>query len=183
MRQVFLFSGIAAVLLSCNSSDTKTADDTKMGETKVAAMSTNDLAYPLNDWGDWQPGSADNLKLGLQSLKDFETGNVDACMANFADSIELKFDGMEGKFSKDSVTKMFKTERNSMKAYEIKMDDYESVKSKDGKQEYVSMWYKQKFQDQKGNWDSVICMDDMKFEKGKILSIDEKTRRFPKKKM
>jgi hypothetical protein len=57
------------------------------------------------------------------------------------------------------------------------------VKSKDGTQEYVSMWYKQKWQDQKGNWDSVVCMDDMKFVNGKIASIDEKRRKFSKNKM
>jgi len=183
MKHAFLFLNIAAVLLACNSSDTKTADDSKMGDAKVAAMSTNDLAYPLKDWDDWQPGSMDNLKLGLQTLKDFEMGNVDACMNSFADSIELSFDGMAGKFSKDSVTKMFKAERAKMKTFEINMEDYETVKSKDGKKEYVSMWYKQKFQDQKGNRDSVYCMDDLKFENGKIVTLDEKIRRFPKAKM
>ena len=152
-----------------------------MGETKVAAMSTNDLAYPLKDWGDWQPGSMDNLKTGLQSLKDFESGNVDACMKGFGDSIELRFDGMIGKYSKDSVTNMFKKERGSMKAFEINMEDYETVKSKDGKEEWVSMWYKQKFQDQKGAWDSIYCMDDMKFTNGKVVLLDEKIRKFPKK--
>jgi len=183
MKHASLFVGFAAVFLSCNSSDTKTVDETKMGETKVAAVSTNDLAYPLKDWGDWQPGTRDNLKMALQTLKDFETGNIDACMNAFADSIELRFDDMEGKYSKDSVTKMFKADRNSLKAMEINMDDYESVKSKDGKQEYVSMWYKQKWQDQKGTWDSVFCMDDLKIINGKIASIDEKRRKSPKKKM
>ena len=183
MRQAFPFLCVAAFLFACNSSDTKTADESKMSETKVAAMSTNDLAYPVKDWGDWQPGSMDNLKMALQALKDFETGNVDACMNAFADSIQLRFPEMEGKFSKDSVTKMFKADRSSLKAMQIDMEDYETVKSKDGKQEYVSAWYKQKWQDQKGVWDSVVCMDDLKIENGKIASIDEKQRKFPKKKM
>jgi hypothetical protein len=104
-------------------------------------------------------------------------------MTGFADSIELRFDNMTGKFSKDSVTRMFKADRGSLKAMQIDMDDYESVKSKDGKQEYVSLWYKQKSQDEKGNLDSVFCMDDIKMVNGKIASIDEKRRLFPKKKM
>jgi hypothetical protein len=183
MKHAFLFSGLAAVLLSCNSSDTKTAEEPKMADTKVAAMSTSDLAYPLKDWKDWQPGSTDNLKVALQSLKDFEAGKVDASLAAFGDSVELKFDNMEGTYSRDSVAKMFTSTRNSMKAMEIKMDDYETVKAKDGSEEYVSMWYKQKWQDQKGTWDSIVCMDDMKFANGKIVSLDEKTRKFPKKKM
>ena len=183
MKRVLLLLCIAAILFACNSSDNKTADETKMGDTKVAAMSTNDLAYLVKDWGDWQPGSMDNLKMVLQSLKEYEKGNVDACMNSFADSIKLSFDDLNGKFSKDSVTRMFTRGRSSMKAYEVRMDDYETVKSKDGKQEYVSMWYSEKWQDQKGNWDSVICMDDLKIENGKIASIDQKTRHFPKKKM
>jgi hypothetical protein len=183
MRQAFLLLCSAAFLFACNNSDTKTADETKVADTKVAAMSTSDLAYPKEDWGDWQPGSVDNLKMVLQSLKDFETGNIDASLNVFADSIELKFDEMEGKFSKDSVAKMFKAHRGSWKSVQIDMDDYETVKSRDGKKEYVSMWYKQKWQDQKGTWDSLVCMDDLKIEQGKIVSIDEKTRKPAKKKM
>jgi hypothetical protein len=182
MKQAFPFLLVAAVLFACNSTDTKTSDS-KMGETKVAAMSTNDLAYPVKDWGDWQPGSVENLKTALQALKDFESGNVDACISAFADSIKLSFDEMEGTFTKDSLLKMFSEDRKNLKAIKIDMDDYETVKSKDGKQEYVSMWYKQKWQDQKGNWDSVICMDDMKFVNGKIASLDEKRRKLAKKKM
>ena len=152
-----------------------------MGETKVAAMSTNDLAFPLKDWGDWQPGSMDNLKVGLQSLKYFQMGNVDACMNAFGDSVELRFDGMIGKYSKDSATKIFKNMRATMKDIDINMDDYETVKSKDGKEEWVSMWYKQKTTDDKGKLDSIVCMDDMKFSNGKIVLLDEKLRRLPKK--
>lgn len=183
MKKGFLFVFTAVVLFACNSSDTKTADESKKEETKVAAMSTNDLAYPVKDWGEWQPGSMDNLKMVLQSLKDYETGNMDACMNAFADSIHLAFDAMEGNFSKDSVQKMFTTERNSLKAIKIDMEDYESVKSKDGTREYVSLWYSEKWQNQKGNWDSVFCMDDLRIKGGKIASIDQKLKHFPKKKM
>jgi hypothetical protein len=104
-------------------------------------------------------------------------------MNAFADSVELKFEDLNGKFTKDSVAKMFKAQRGSLKALKIDMDDYESVKSKDGKQEYVSMWYKEKWQDQKSNWDSCVQMDDLKIINGKIASIDQKSRHFPKKKM
>jgi hypothetical protein len=183
MKQTLLSLCIAVALFACNSSDKPTKTESKMSDPKVAAMSTNDLAYPVKDWGEWQPGSMDNLKMVLQSLKDYENGNVDACLASFADSIHLSFDGMTGTYSKDSVQKMFSTERKSIKAMKIDMDDYESVKSKDGKQEYVSLWYKQTWQDSKGNWDSVVCMDDLKIVNGKIASIDEKNRHFPKKKM
>lgn len=177
---VFLFT---AGLFACNSSDNKTANDSKTGETKVAAMSTTDLAYPIKDWGDWQPGSMDNLKTALKSLKDFENGNIEASLTAFADSVHLSFDGMEGTFSKDSLQKMFTAERKNIKSMKIDMDDYETVKSKDGSKEYVSFWYKQTWEDQSGKKDSIVCMDDLKMVNGKVASIDEKNRHFPKKKM
>jgi hypothetical protein len=183
MKQAFLFLLVGAVLFACNSSDNKTADESKMSGTKVASMSTNDLAYPVKDWGDWQPGSMDNLKMVLQSLKDYENGNIDACLNSFADSIHLSFENLQGNFTKDSVLKMFKAERSSIKEMKVDMDDYETVKSKDGKQEYVSLWYTEKWQDQKGVWDSAVQMDDLKVSNGKIASIDQKSRHFLKKKM
>jgi hypothetical protein len=183
MKHVFLLVCIAVVLFACNSSNNKTADETKTAETKVAAMSTNELAYPVKDWADWQPGSTDNLKMVLKSLKDYENGDVDACMNSFADSIHLSFEGLEGKFTRDSVLTMFKAQRGSIKAMKVNMDDYETVKSKDGTKEYVSMWYTEKWQDQKGVWDSAVQMDDLRIINGKIASIDQKSRHFTKKKM
>jgi hypothetical protein len=181
MKHAFLALFVATALFACNSSDNKT-EEAKPGDTKVASMTAMDMPYEVKEWGDWQPGDMEHAKVAMQSLKDFQEGNIEASLKNFADSIELRFDDLNGKFTKDSVLKMFTGHRKTIKAIDIQMDDFESVKSKDGKQEYVSLWYKQKWQDQKGNWDSVICMDDMKIVNGKIATLDEKTRRFPKKK-
>lgn len=182
MKRTILFL-FAAGLFACNNSESTASKETPTQETKVAAMSTNDFAYPVKDWADWQPGSIDNLKMVLQALKEFENGNMEAAVKDFADSVHLAFDQMEGTFPRDSVRKMFAAERSSIKSMKIDMDDYESVKSKDGKQEYVSLWYKQVWEDQKGNKDSIEQMDDLKIVNGKIASLNEKSRRYPKKKM
>jgi hypothetical protein len=182
MKQKLLLVLAAGVFFACNS-DTKTASD----EAKVKAASTEepkmDYAYTIEHPDNWVTGPKENTKLVLQSLKDFETGNVEACLTAFADSVELRFDEMEGKFSKDSVLAMFTRQRASLKDVKINMGDFESVKSKDGSEQYVSLWYKQKWQDQNGVWDSLSMMDDVKIENGKIVSLDEKSRRYPKKKM
>ena len=182
MRKTILFL-LATSLIACNNSESTASKQTPTEETKVAAMSTTDLAYPLKDWADWQPGSIDNLKMVLQALKDFENGNIDASLTSFADSIHLSFDQMEGTFSKDSLRKMFTAQRSDLKSMKIYMDDYESVKSKDGKQQYVSLWYKQIWEDKKGNTDSIEQMNDLRIVNGKIASLSEKSRRYPKKKM
>ena len=119
----------------------------------------------------------------LQALKDYETGNIEACLTAFADSVELRFDEMESKLSKDSVRAMFTRQRSSLKDLKINMSDFESVKSKDGSEQYVSLWYKEKWQDQNGVWDSLSMMNDVKIANWKITLLDEKTRRYPKKKM
>ena len=183
MRKVFIVLCITAVLFACNSSENKTTtDETKLGETKVAAMSATDMPYEVKDWGDWQPGNMEHAKTAMQCLKDFCAGNVDACAQAFGDSAELRFDGMLGKFSKDSIKKMFTEQRNMFKSLDVNMHDFESVKSKNGKEEWVTLWYSQKWQDQKGMWDSAVYVDDLKFENGKITVLDEKTRHYPKKK-
>ena len=62
------------------------------------------------------------------------------------------------------------------------MDDWESVISKDKKIEYVSLWYKQIWTDEKGRVDSLECMDDLRMKNGKIVALNEKIRHYPTKK-
>lgn len=182
MKQKLLLFFAVGVFIACNS-DTKTGS----GEVNVKAASTEepkmDYAYTIEHPDNWETGPKENTKMVLQALKDFETGNIEACLTAFADSVELRFDEMEGKFSKDSVKTMFTKNRNAMKDLKIDMGDFESVKSKVGSEQYVSLWYKQKWQDQNGVWDSLSMMNDLKIENGKIAMLDEKTRRYPKKKM
>lgn len=182
MKQKLLLVFTVGLFIACNS-DTKKDS----GEAKVKAASAEepkmDYAYTIEHPDNWETGPKENTKTVLQALKDFETGNIEACLTAFADSVELRFDEMEGKFSKDSVRALFTRSRNAMKDLKIDMGDFESVKSKDGSEQYVSLWYKQKWQDQKGVWDSLSMMNDLKIEKGKIVMLDEKTRRYPKKKM
>ena len=175
---LFLIAGIA----SCNSGDQTTTSDTqvKAAATEEPKM---DYAYTIEHPDNWVAGPRENTKMVLQSLKDFENGDIDKSLTAFADSVELRLNEMEGKFSKDSIASMFKHEQSGLKAMQIDMHDFESVKSKDGKEEYVSLWYTQKKQNQNGAWDSVSVMDDLRIQNGKVVSIDEKTRKFARKKM
>jgi len=179
MKQKLLLLLAIGALAACNSTD-KTEAQVKSATTEEPKM---DYAYTIDHPDQWERGSRENTKMVLQALKDYENGNVEASLAAFADSVELRFDEMMGKFSKDSVRAMFTQNRNSLKSMKVDMDDFESVKSKDGKEQWVSLWYKEKWEDQKGNWDSAVIMNDMKIVNGKIAVLDEKTRRFPKKKM
>jgi hypothetical protein len=191
MKRTCFFLIIASCFAACNNSESGTSnEDTKSSDAKVAGASdeTNDekkmdYAYTIEKPDQWERGSRENTKMVLASLKGFEKGDMDAAVKDFADTVELRFDAWEAKIPRDSVKKVFAKSWSEMKNMSIIMDDFESVISKDKKNEYVSLWYKQKWQDAKGAWDSLSVMDDLKIKDGKIASIDEKIRHYPKKKM
>ncbi len=60
---------------------------------------------------------------------------------------------------------------------EVKMQDWESVISKDKKQEWVTLWYTQKWEDMKGKKDSADIINDINIKNGKIVRLDEYTRK------
>jgi hypothetical protein len=138
--------------------------------------------YTIKNPDGWVPGDRQHTLNVLKSLKAFETGNIDECVTYFGDTVRLRFDEMDQKVSKDSLTALFKKWRAGNKSIKIDMGDWESVKNKFTNEEYVSLWYKQVNEDNAGKIDSLSVMDDMKIEKGKIVELDEKTRKFPKKK-
>ena len=173
----------AILILSCNN---ETKDTTSTEETKKEPATTETLvyAYPLKDHpsDNWDRGDQKNVVMVLNALKAWENNKLDECFSYFADSVELAFDELETKLSKDSTQKFFQPQRDNMKNYSIDMEDYEAVISKDKKNEWVSLWYKEKWTDSKGKTDSIFHMDDLKIVNGKIALIDSKSRKYAKKK-
>ncbi len=98
-------------------------------------------------------------------------------MQYFGDSIQFKFDGMDKKMAADSAKAFFTTIRSGYKSLEVKMSDWESVISKDKKEEWVTLWYTQKWEDTKGKKDSADFIDDLKIKNGKIVRLDECSRK------
>ncbi|HNL65444.1 MAG TPA: hypothetical protein PKL81_10145, partial [Ferruginibacter sp.] len=135
-----------------------------------------------NPYKDWHPGDQKHAVTAMNALKAFENGDIAASMASFGDSINIRFDNFYQKFSKDSLTKFFTEERAKYNSVKIYMGDWESVISKDGKTEYVTMWYKQITTDKTGKTDSIAVVDDCRIMNGKIVELDEKIQRIPAKK-
>jgi hypothetical protein len=183
MKQKALYAFMVCAFMACNNSDTKkgSADEARVKSATTAEEPEMDYAYTIKYPDQWEWGSRANTKTVLQALKDFENGKIEDCLKAFGDSVELRFDGVEGKFSKDSLRAMFTRERNKVKDFTIEMDDFVSVKSKGDQQQWVSLWKKQKWQDQNGKQDSAFMMDDYRIQDGRIVVLDEKLRRFGKK--
>ena len=78
--------------------------------------------------------------------------------------------------------KVFSAQRPMYVDLAVTMYDYESVISADKKDEYVTLWYKQTWKDEKGKADSMNVVDDCKMKNGKMIELDEKVQRFPAKK-
>lgn len=178
MRKLLL-PALVLFMVSCDNKDNAT---TKTDSTDSLSTEKMDYAYTIKNPDQWEPGSKTNTINVLKSLKAYEMGNVDECVSYFADSVTLKLDDMDSKISNDSLKAFFKQGRAMSKSIKVDMHDWESVKSKVNSDEYVSLWYTQIWEDMKGKTDSLSVMNDLKMANGKIIELDEKTRKFPKKK-
>jgi hypothetical protein len=162
------------VLVAC-----KQTEEKKETTAAAATAAMPEFAYTIEHPADnWVPGKLEHVATVLKSLKAWENNDIDGCLAGFADSTVLEFDGFETKLGKDSLRTFMAGGRAQMKDVRIDMSDWESVISKDNKVEYVSLWYKQIVTDNAGKTDSVEVMNDVKIENGKIASLNEKTRRY-----
>jgi|SRR5947207_1640319 len=178
MKKIFFIAGLALLAVGCNN---KTESKSGDGNMVMASSSEKiDYAYlPMDHQPDnWDRGDQKNVAIVLNSLKAWADGNIDECLKYFADSVNISLDGVDKKVSKDTLKTWFNHDKFTV---QIKMDDYESVTSKDKKDNWVSLWYHEIHTDKSGNVDSVFNMDDLKIDNGKIVVLDQKTRKFPKK--
>ena len=182
MKKLLIAASVALLVVGCKPATTSTATTDSSASVSTSAPVTYDYAYTIEHPDNWSPGDQQHVVTVLKGLKAFENGDIPGAMASFGDSVKIEFDNMEATLSNDSLKAMFTKERGALKDVKIKMDDWESVISKDKKTEYVSLWYKQIWTDQKGKIDSLECMDDLRIKDGKIVSLNEKTRHYAVKK-
>ncbi|MES2371755.1 MAG: hypothetical protein V4557_04185 [Bacteroidota bacterium] len=176
MRKTILLC-LATIAMSCNSSAEK--DTVK----KDSAEATHpDYAYTIKNPDNWQTGSTKNTAVVLASLKAFENNKLDECIGYFADTVSWKSDYMESKLSRQGLKDLFISSWKDVASMKINMEDFESVISKDKKDEYVTLWYVQTTTDKKGKTDSIFISNDLKMVNGKITELNETIRHFPVKK-
>lgn len=148
-----------------------------------AGGDTLQYAYTMDHPVDyWERGDLKSIATAMSCLKAWETRNVEECLSYFADSVRFSTNGFDSLMTKETLGNMFNEDIKKIASMKVKMDDCESVKSKDGKMEYVSLWYKQYWTTTDGKSDSAVIMDDIRMKDGKIAGIDEKQRSFPVKK-
>lgn len=78
---------------------------------------------------------------------------------------------------RDSVKAILGGWWNGYKTARIVMRDWESVISKDKSEEWVTLWYTEHWETKAGVKDSAAFVNDMRLKNGKIISLNEYTRR------
>lgn len=176
-KQILLLATAGMIFTSCQnggSTKTETNSDTT---ANIATDPKMDYAYTIAHPDYWEIGSQQNIFKALSALKAWENRNMDESLKYFADSIHIQFDGIDKTVPNDTLKAMFNQSAAMAKNWSVKMQDWESVISKDKKEEYVTLWYRQYEENNKGEKDSVDVINDLKMKDGKIIGLDEYKRK------
>lgn len=180
MKQLIVIGCLAIAFASCNN-----ADKTKTGTDAAEVKSSADVKLPFQlarPYRNWQTGSNENVVAAMGALKAFVDKDYTALGALTGDSVQISLDYYAGKLSRDSAVNLFTGARGMYNDLVVTMYDYESVISADKTDEYVTIWYKQSWKNDKGVGDSINVVNDFKMKGGKMIELDEKIQHFPAKK-
>lgn len=175
MKSLVMVMGGGFLLASCNNSRSSNPPGTNDTTATTANDQKMNYPYTIEHPDYWDIGSSQNTLDALSALKAWENKNLDGSLKYFADSVRLQFNGIDKMLSNDSLKAMLTPPPGT--DYSIKMQDWESVISKDKKEEYVTLWYREYSKNPKGDKDSVDVIDDLKMKNGKIIGLDEYTRK------
>src|SRR5215204_575558 len=178
MKKVLLPLLAATFLISCNANESTTVKGATDSSGKTETVS---LPFPVTRTPDWEIGDPANVPIAMNALKAFVDNDMTRIKEYLADSVDFRADDFTFKGHKDSLVKSMTEMRNQYDKIDISMKDYESVKSKNRGEEWVSMWYVQTNFAKDGKIDSAMYMDDIQIVNGKVALIDSKGRRLANK--
>lgn len=172
-----LFICLMAIMVTACNNESSTVSDATAKDTSAAMTQSMDYPYKIDKPDNWETGSQQNTANALKALKAWENKNYDESMQYFADSVHVRFDNYDKKIPNGELKAMFIQGDGNVKSHTIKMEDWESVVSKNKKDEYVTIWYRQYNEGNDGTKDSVDIINDVKMKNGKIIQLDEYKRK------
>jgi ketosteroid isomerase-like protein len=181
MRKNFLWLSAAIFLLSCANDKEKAADATETGT--VAEKSTVELPYKATYSSSFTTDVSDaDLKMVLNSYKDWSAGNMEGLANSLADSVEFDAsDGSSHHLPKAELMKLWTTYRDSLSSVAIEMYAWHKMYASDKKEGHVVTWYKETDIYKNGKIDSATYHDINRVEDGKITWYSTMKRGFKKK--
>jgi ketosteroid isomerase-like protein len=157
---------ILCFVIACNSSTEKKETAAAPAAEKKAV----DLPYKAAYAADWtQDVSDEDLKMVLQSYKDWEDNNKAGLRSAFGDSVMVDMaDGTHLNTKTDDIVKTFFTYRDSLTSSKIRMQSWAKLYSPEKKDGYVVTWYDQYDTFKSGKIDSATYHDINQVKNGKI---------------
>ncbi|HQW84079.1 MAG TPA: hypothetical protein PK987_06460 [Ferruginibacter sp.] len=180
MKSILILGCIAFFAISCNNNATEKSTAPVSDSTAAVKY---EYPYTLDKpYQDWQPGDQQNAVNVMKGLKAWENNNIAECVTYFGDSCDLQFDNFRAVLPHDSLANFFATGRAKITSIKVEMQDWESVISKDKKDQWVTLWYNQTITNKDGKTQMISVVNDAKIVNGKIVVLSENTQRIPDKK-
>lgn len=178
MKKLVYTACMAAMMMACNNEAPKTADAAGGEEKK----STVTLPYTPSYSSSWNSDLSDeDLNMVLMSYKNWETGDLDALVSKFTDTLALQsWDGKSERLSHADVKKKWQPFRDSLSSVELKFASWHKMYSTDKKEGYIVVWYTEIDTYKDGRKDSADWHDINQVKDGKISWYSQFRRPFSK---
>lgn len=168
---MFLYFVLSAFVWSCNDEKTEPAATDAGSTTATTATDPADLPYKASYSSSWSTEVSDaDLKMVMNTYKDWADGNMSGLAAGMADSVNVEF-GTGDHFSGTNaeLMKLWKTYRDSLSAVKIDMAGWHRMYSTDKKEGYIVTWYDEWDTYKDGRVDSATYHDINQVKNGKIV--------------
>lgn len=166
MKKLLILLMAIPVFMACNNEK----KEDKTGEDKKDTKMSEPVNLPYKaEYSDFKMGDPNNTKLVLDFYKTFEENRMDDGKAMLTDSVSVSFaDGNKFMGTKDSLVAMGKQFRSSYTAYRVTIDACMSVHENVKNEDWVLVWDRAYFTDQKGKSDSSGGQSYWQIKNGKI---------------
>jgi len=176
MRKVLVPFLIILCFAACTSSTPSTP---AAAGNDSAAAATVTLPYVAVYSSNFVPGKQSDVLTVLNSYKAWETGDMKALKATFADTTSMNFpNGSVVKATADSMTNLAAKYRDSLSKVVLTFDAWTSNHSVDKNQEWVNVWYKEVDFHKSGKVDSAYYEDDNLLKDGKIVWVSSHQQKY-----
>lgn len=175
MKKVFLLLAMPLLLVACKH---KTKLNLTTNDTDVVSY-----PYPIKHPDNWDINpDHKNTLIVLNTLKAFENNDTTKAKKYFGDSVDVLYDGGAFNGKTSNMLKIVYDENRSLKNLKVKINDFQTIISKDNKAEWVTTWSTQYWDDAiAGKKDSIDYVDDVQLKGGKIVKWYEFSRSNHKK--
>lgn len=164
--KMLIFTGMIALIISCNSNTGANTETTTAGDSTKTMMEDITYPYPIDYSSKFEMGDPKNTQAILNLWKAFDNGDVSAAKDIFADSVEMHFaDGSSMHSVRDSVIAGAQTYRNSFSKVSSSISAAIAVKSTDKDENWALVWGTEVDTHKDGKIDSVHLQETWRFNK------------------